>query len=155
MKIQELRQLIREELFSNQRWIQKWSNGGMLGPFDVYKNPPSIKNFKIGTRALTVPNGDLYLIDSPVIIHHDIIEYLNQHEGYNLDPDSSNYYGSGLNKKFIGWAKEEGNILNLSESTNLKYFNKYYETDLNFRKYIEEIQTKHPKIIFELKRIDY
>lgn len=152
-----IREMIKEELLPNKKWKRNWIGSygkNMMGPVDVYKNPNSIRNFNIGSRVITVPNGDLYIVDDPFkdIIHHDIIEYLKYFEGYNVNPETLKYWNSGLNKLFIGWVKTDNKTLKLSESTNMDWFEKYYEEDPKFVKYIENLKQKHSNIKFILEK---
>ncbi len=160
MKYSEFRQLILEELFPNRQWVRSWGgtwdmwgSSRTIGPVDMYKNPPSIRRFDKFTRAISTPNGDLYVADSLNLIHDDIVDYLEEYEGYDTFKVAPVYWAEDLGKLYMGWVKYEKNILCLSESTNMKYFKKYYETP-KFKQHLENLQVKHKGIIFELSNID-
>jgi len=121
--------------------------------YDVYKNPPSIKNMSSSVRGVTTPDGDLYVVDSyglrdgkPLdVIHGDIFDYLKINLGI-LSQHVGDFGKYDLFDGFLGWQRyEKTNKMYLSEGTDEEFIMKY---DKNIEKQIDILNKKHQSITF-------
>jgi len=136
----KLKELLNEELF------------GTLYGVEVYKNPKSIKRMSAELRAVSLPTGDLFVIDdADKIIHLRLHGWLRT-QGIKL-PLMSSYsdIDVAINKGYINWQrKEKTNDFYVSESTepiSIRTNKKIIE------KYVKKIKQKNPKYNFFLEGI--
>jgi hypothetical protein len=138
----KLKDLLKEELFGTTK------NG-----IEIYRNPKSIKRMHAWLKAVSLPNGDLFVADVANFIHLDIHVYLRG-EGINL-PKMYSYddIEIAINKGYINWQRREtSNNFYLSESTRALQDSKDI-TIKNVKKYSKIVKAKNYQYNFILKKI--
>ena len=143
---------LRKLLKLNEEHLGETDNG-----YGVYRNPKSIKRMDSYLRAISFPNGDLYVVDDGShVIHPQFSDWLET-KGYKIPVDIGLKIGivKGIIKGYISWQRKgTSNDFYLSESTDF--------TDAKFdkdklmpylEKYSKKVKQKNPKINFKLIRI--
>ena len=127
--IPKLKDLINEELF------------GEFGGYEVYKNPKSIKRMSKDLRGISLPNGDLYVVDTYNIIHVDIHKYLRK-KGIKLPSMHTSYdLAQVIQKGYINWQRDKlTDTFYLSESSPSRLDS---ETSKMFKKYVKKVKQKN------------
>ena len=138
--LEEVQNLFEEEL----KYKIRSDNGNF---FDVYKNPPSIKNMSAEIRGITTPNYDLYIVDDTTqykeILHDDLMEYLIRYEGI----PSTAWYDGSVNG-YYGWIKM-ANTNTLHPSMTLRLNS---DMDKKFlEQYVKQLNEKHHYLNFLIK----
>jgi hypothetical protein len=112
---------------------------------EVYKNPPSIKNFSDWTRAISTKSGDLYVAEKYDLVHITFIKYLRN---------------KGILKSNEGWDTNAGTYVNMMAWQRYKNTNKFYLSESyhlnisdNMKKMTQTTRNKNPQFKFYLKRI--
>jgi len=112
---------------------------------NLFKNPPSIKNFPQLSRGVILPDGDIYMADNGYdIVHNSIHDALNRYGFYR-----TNTYNA---------AKTE--YINVILMNNVLYFSDlYYPEILEYRKnyfydVIKKFKIKNPKLKISYSNID-
>ena len=117
-------------------------------PFQVFKNPKSIKKLKSNVRGIITENGDLYVIDDDYnIIHNQFATWLND-QGYPIPKDVYNH----LNEIVPVQRYENSNKFYLSESISSEEIDKFKE---KFQQTFERAKKKNPTINFVMENIDF
>jgi hypothetical protein len=126
--------------------------------YEVYKNPKSIKRMVKDLRAISFPNGDLFVIDDNWnVIHSAFAEWLSKN-GYKTPSDMGYKPGmvKGMKKGFIAWQRKgPSDSFYLSESTDFEDTDFFDEAELMpyLKKYTKKVQQKNPKYKFVLKGV--
>ena len=130
---------INEELVTTLKLFNKYD-------FDVYKNPQTLAKLKSNIRAISTPEGDLYVVDSTEIIHSMFGSKMKE-KGFNF-PENIYY-----NFDYIAWTRyEKTNDFFLGESYEV-YDDKNEIEQLN-KQSIENVKNKNPQYNFILKLIN-
>jgi len=139
----KLKNLLKEDLI------------GRIRGYEVFKNPISISRMEDNLRAISDPDGNLFVIDSNDVMHNDIAAFL-QKKGYKI-PES--YGTDGLAKiterGYISWARK-GNSKDfyLGESYVLgMYPFDAHEVISAIKKYAKKTNAKNPQYNFIVKSI--
>ena len=138
MKI--VRESLNEELLGTIK--SPWNALG-----DLYKNPPTIRRMGQWVRAITNKNGDLYIVDSPDIIHNDIINYLTE---IGEISKLVRYWDSPLKEDnpegIIAWQRK-GNTMELYLSESYGMMGQDMENEIP-EEWYDEVSLRNPAIGF-------
>lgn len=134
---EEIQNLLEVEL----KYKIRSDNGNL---FDVFKNPPSIRNMSPEIRGISTPTYDFYVVDDTTqykeILHDDIMEYLIKYEKI----PSTTWYDGSVNG-YYGWVKM-ANTNTLHPSITMK-LNSAMDKKF-FEQYVDELNEKHPYLKF-------
>ena len=136
--IPKLKDLLKEELFATISVQNK--------RLEIYKNPKSIKRMTNGLRAVSLPNGDFFVVDANNVIHINLHEFLKR-EGIKLPT----MFGiddirTAIDSGYINWHRDGStNNFYISESTGAKIPKK---TIKNVNKYAKKVKQKNPAYKF-------
>jgi len=125
--------------------------------YEVYKNPKSIKRMAKELRAISFPNGDLFVIDDNWnVIHSAFAEWLNKN-GYKVpNMNLKTRIVDGMKNGYINWQRKGStDEFWLSESTDFSdtmYFDEH-ELMPYLKKYAKKVKSKNPKYKFVLETI--
>jgi len=117
----KLKKLIKEDLI-----------GQIFDEFDVYKNPKSIRRMEPGLRGMSMPNGDLYVVD-------DAWKTLHLHLSQWLDIPLDSRKG------YIAWERYQDTDTFMLGLSNVDVPEKY----------VKKVERKNPKYKFVMKKIEY
>lgn len=127
----KLKDLLNEELI-----------GSIKNKYEVYKNPKSIKRMEKNSRAISFPNGDLYVVDdSWNLIHSNIAKWLKIPDFF----DNEKTIIKGVEKGYIAWERDNiSNIFILGVSNTILPESHY----VYIKKYVSKIKQKNPQYKF-------
>lgn len=122
--------------------------------FHIYRNPKSIKKFPPYLRAVSTPNGDLYVADDAFnIIHLDIYKWMynNINSGLEFPSESDEWVAKQATRGFISWQRiMDGEEFFLGETIKQDFIDKNQKEIL---KYIKLIEKKNPKLKFYAEKM--
>ena len=142
----KLKNLLNEELLGEHPY-----------GYEIFRNPKSIKRMKSELRAMSYPNGDLYVVnDSSHITHTHFAEWLIKN-GYKMPTNTNRFSGmmDGIKKGYIPWQRKGlTNEFWLSESIQFQFGDYPADEMMPFIvKYTNKIKRKNSQYKFILKSI--
>lgn len=118
------------------------------GRYQIFINPKSIKRMESELRGLSLPNGDLIVIDNSMDVTHQMLaKWLNKN-GYNLPMPV--WKENAISKGYFTWQRHgSSNKFYLGESANESYIKRNLDV---LKIYIENVRLKNKQYKFILKR---
>jgi len=138
----KLKDLLKEELIAKVRG------------FEVFKNPKTISRMDANLRAISNPDGDLFVIESNDVIHSDLAKAVSA-KGYKIPTYLSSEELVELTERgYIYWVRK-GNSgdFYLGESYTFGYPFDDPEFKPAVKKYARKTKSKNPQYNFIAKSI--
>jgi len=112
--------------------------------YDVYLNPPYIKGLAPFCRAISTPDGNLYVVDDGMnILHMDIVDWINKNTRHFI---TGKYHADAVEQGYIPWQKYgRTNKLYLGEALDDSII---FNEKENIKKIIAKLKYKNPKTEF-------
>ena len=92
--------LVRESIQLNEEYIG--NIGTSLLEAEVYKNPRSLKRMEPEIRGITTEDGNFYIVNSPYILHIELIDYLKNVK--HLIPKHAGWTGETF-EGIVAWSR--------------------------------------------------